>query len=81
MQDKEAVRRISRNLTRILRERGMSQRALARATNEPVMNVSRLVRGLNEPGVGILTRIADVLQVTLDDLLSLPPKGPQKNSA
>ena len=70
MQDNEATNNIAANVSRLLEERGMSQRALARAANEPVMNISRLVHGKNEPGIGILTRIAEVLETTVDALLA-----------
>lgn len=81
LKDKQAIARVATNIDRMLRERGMSQRALAHATGETEMSISRLRRGKNEPGVGILSRVAEALGTSIDSLLSPPPKKNSSRSA
>ncbi len=69
---------ISRNLKKILGERVMTPYALAKATGEPQNTVYRIVRGENEPGTVLLARMAEVLECTVDDLLSDPPEENRK---
>jgi transcriptional regulator with XRE-family HTH domain len=65
---------LSANLRRILAERQMSQSDLARLTGDPVMTVNCIWHGRNTPKVGVVTRIAEALDISLDRLTGLPPK-------
>lgn len=68
--DDQAKALVSANITRLLAARGWKQRDLAEATGENDMTISRIVRGSNVPGVGLISRIADALNVSVDELLS-----------
>lgn len=72
--DEDAVRNIARNLQRLLEDRGWSQSHLGRLTGESPTTITRIVRGLNKSGPGILARIAEALDVSIDRLVGPPPK-------
>lgn len=67
--DKQTLRNLSRNLRSLLESREMSQADLARASGEVEMQISRYVRGIQMPGAGVLSRLADALDVRADDLI------------
>lgn len=71
--DDEARENIAANLQRILLSRGLTQTDLARATGDPVATISRIYKGQNQPLAGVLARIAEALDVSVDRLLSPPP--------
>jgi transcriptional regulator with XRE-family HTH domain len=75
--DEQAMANIAANVTRLRGERSLN--SLARAANTYAINISRIETGENLPGAGLLSRIAEALGVTVDDLLS-PPPGPEKKS-
>lgn len=68
--DQQAVTNIANNVRLLLRERSMTQSALAELTGEPMMNISRVVNAKNLAGVGTLARIAEALRTTVDWLLA-----------
>lgn len=76
--DEEIKLNIAANSQRLLAARDWSQKELAEAANVPQMTVSVIVRGSHMPGVGILSRIAEALDVTIDRLIASPPD--HKNS-
>jgi transcriptional regulator with XRE-family HTH domain len=78
--DEEATRNIAANVTRLLREQEMSQRDLSHSADVPEMSVSRIVRGLNQPGIGTLTRVAQSLGVTVDELVAAPKKNSRRTA-
>lgn len=70
--EQDARQNIAKNLTRILRDRGITQRDLARTAGEPDMAISRLMRGQHTPSVTLLAHVAEALDVSMDRLLSAP---------
>lgn len=80
MTDEQAKHRIAENIKRLLKLRGMSQAKLAAAADETPMRISYYVNEVNMPGVGVLSRIATALEVTIDELVA-PLGGRGKNSA
>lgn len=67
--DYEAQTNIADNVCDLLESRGMSQSELAKMIGENRMSVSRICRAENLPNIGILARIAEALEVTVDELL------------
>jgi transcriptional regulator with XRE-family HTH domain len=51
------------NIRRLRRDRGLSQEALAHASELHPTEVSRLERGVREPRLGTIVRIARALRV------------------
>jgi len=78
--DQEMLRNLSENLAISLDAQEMSQAELARRIGENEMRVSRYVRGESMPGTGVILRIAEALDVSLEEL-TLPPKKRKKKSA
>jgi transcriptional regulator with XRE-family HTH domain len=77
MTSDETVREnLAANLGRIIEERGLTQTALAQKTGETQVTISRILRGLHMPGAGILTRLAEALDVSIDRLVGTPPRPP-----
>lgn len=70
--DATARLRISRNIRHFMNMQGVSQADLVRLTGEPTNSVSRIVRGLNVPNVVMLARLAEALDVSVDQLLAEP---------
>lgn len=86
--DDEIQRNISANMTRILADTGKTQGDVARAIQEKGeelqaarMRVSRYATGKAMPGAGSLSRIAEALGVTADELMANPPKRPRPRRA
>jgi transcriptional regulator with XRE-family HTH domain len=72
--EQDARQNISANLRRILHDRGIKQTDLARMSGEPDMAISRLLRGQNTPTATLLAHVAEALDVSMDRLMSPPPK-------
>jgi len=70
----DARQNISENLRRILRDRGIKQTELAKMSGEPDMAISRLLRGQHTPTVTLLAHVAEALDVSMDRLVSPPPR-------
>jgi transcriptional regulator with XRE-family HTH domain len=68
--DDDAKHIVANNVARLIAEKGWSQQKLADATGENKMMISRVVRAEHCPGVGLMARIAEALEVTVDELLS-----------
>lgn len=73
--DEEARKNIGTNLKRLLNNRGWTQARLAKEVGCPTMTISRIVRGQNMPGIGLLARVAEVLDVSVDRLIHEPSKN------
>jgi transcriptional regulator with XRE-family HTH domain len=71
--DAAAKQNLSSNIQRLLADRGMTQKQLAEATGETEMTISRVVRGLHLPSVGIVARIAEAFDVSIDRIVARPP--------
>lgn len=76
--DLQSKKIIAQNLNRILRERGKSRHWLAVEMGEYDATIARICNGKNLAGAGLITRIAEALDVSTDEIL-LPhrPKFPK----
>ena len=61
--------KLSKNLMRILSEKGVTQRELAAAVGVTEMFMSYVVNGYKFPSLAITVRMAEYLGVTLDELV------------
>ena len=68
--DKAAKRNIAKNVQALLADREWTMADLARALDASPMTVNYMARGVKMPGAAFLARVANVLGVTVDDLLS-----------
>ena len=75
--DDEIKTNIATNIRRLLDLRGWKQCDLARESGLPEMTVSAVVRQINLAGIGTASRLAEALDVTVDRLISNPPKKNQ----
>lgn len=75
MTDKQALRRIAHNVKKLRTERGLSMGQLARLIDDYSPTIKRIEDEQNMPGVGLLTRIAEALGVTVNDLLEAPERN------
>jgi transcriptional regulator with XRE-family HTH domain len=80
LSDDQAKANIAANVSRLLREKGITQRSLASKTDEPEMTISRIVRGTNMPGSGLLARIAEALSASVDELLATPKRNSRRSA-
>jgi transcriptional regulator with XRE-family HTH domain len=72
--DAEAKQNLAENVRRLLESRGMTQSQLAEAAHETQATISRIVNGLQLAGGGILIRLAEAFDVSVDRLLMTPPQ-------
>ncbi len=77
--DSQVLANVSANLQRILQDRGMSLRELARRTGEDPMTISRMARGKNIVSTAVIARVAEAFDVSIDRLTSNPPKKSLEN--
>jgi transcriptional regulator with XRE-family HTH domain len=77
MTDEMALNRIAANMRRYRELSGQSMGEIARRIDTYPATIERIENQKNMPGVGLLTRIADALSVTVNDLLD-DPKNPPK---
>lgn len=68
------ARTFAANLLRILESKGMTQMDLVRATGEGQSTINAICSGRHAPRIGIVTRIAEALKVSLDDLILSPSR-------
>ena len=66
---------IGRNLTRLRKGSGMTQLDLAEKLNYSDKSVSKWEQGNGIPDVRILVQLAELFNVSVDDLVREPPKG------
>ena len=72
--DDTAKAYLAANLSRLLKDRGLTQTQLAEMTDQYHSLISRVVNGHNMPGGTVLARIAEALDVSIDRLLAPPPE-------
>ncbi len=60
---------LSQNLIRILGQKGVTQRELANAVGTTEMFMSYVVNGYKLPSLAVTVRMAEYLNVTLDELV------------
>lgn len=73
--DDEAKEYVAANVVRLMNAKGLSQSDLARLCKVNFMAISRMARGTNLPPAWLLSRVAEVLKVSVDDLLADPAPG------
>lgn len=78
--DDVILRNIARNVGTLMEQRGVSQHALSRATGDPVMTINGIVKEQHLPRTGVLARIAEALETTVDALISSPEKKSRRAS-
>lgn len=76
--DEQAKTAISQNLTRILDEKGRSVYWLMKALDVSSGTIYPIVRGEQQPSLGFASRIADVLEIDVSDLLQEVQKKNRK---
>ena len=64
----EALETVAANVEALILDRGWSARELARRSQNSAMRVSRLLNRENMPAADVLHRIAEALDVQLDEL-------------
>ncbi len=72
--DVQTRQNIAENLCRILHDRRLNQASLAKLTGDTEMTISRICRAKCTPGVGIIARIAESLDISMDRLTGIPQK-------
>ena len=70
----------SQRLKELLDKRGMTQRALAEKLNTTEVTVSRYVSGNRTPNIETTVEIADILSVSLNDLVGIDPPAKERPS-
>jgi transcriptional regulator with XRE-family HTH domain len=66
---------VARNIRKLRVEQGLSQENLAVDAQIDRTYVSRLERGLENPTVAVLERLADALNVKIEEFFITPPPG------
>jgi transcriptional regulator with XRE-family HTH domain len=69
MTDQVALQRIARNLRKFREAKGLSMSALARLIDDYPSTIQRIEEAKNMPGVGLLTRLAEALDQSIEDFL------------
>lgn len=70
---------VAQNVRRLAEKRGFTCRSLAAATGDNAMRISDVMRGAHEPKIGVLTRIAEALDTTVDYLITPSESQSEKN--
>lgn len=78
--DEQVKANVAANVPRLLVERRMTQKQLAERTGDPQMTISAMCRGLYVPGAGLITRVAEALDVSTDRLTGSPPEFSRRAS-
>ena len=66
---------IAKNISKLRTERNMTQPELAKRLNYSDKSVSKWENGISTPPIDVLKEIADIFEVTLDELVSDPDAG------
>lgn len=83
MTDAQAKKNIAANLRRLLAVRDVSQNGLAREIDESPTRINQYCQAKKMPGAGVLSRIAEFFEVTIDELIgqnSPPPRRGRKSA-
>ena len=70
----------AQRLKELLDKRGMTQRALAEKLNTTEVTVSRYVSGNRTPNIETTVEIADILNVSINDLVGIAPPAKERPS-
>ncbi len=74
LSDTQARGNLAENLSRLLRDRDISQRSLSVLSDVPLMTINSIVNEKHMPGVGVVARIAEAFDVSIDRLVGPPPE-------
>lgn len=77
MSDDEALHNIAENVLRLRGNR--SQYWLAKAVDTYPANIARIETAQSMPGAGLLSRLAEALEVTIDELIRDPKNTSRKS--
>lgn len=69
--DLDVGRRIGQRVKALRKEHGLTQDQLAKMSGLKRPNISRLEAGTHVPGISLLERLAEALNVTISDLMSI----------
>jgi transcriptional regulator with XRE-family HTH domain len=72
MEDAELSERLAGNLRQLREARGATQAELAKLARIPRATWAHLESGAGNPTLGVVCRVAEALQVTLEELLAKP---------
>lgn len=78
--DDELKRNLAENLQHLLEVRGWTRYRLAKESGESQVTLAGIVHGRAMPQVGTLARIADCLDVSLDQLIAASSKNLQETA-
>lgn len=70
----------AQRLKELLDKRGMTQRALAEKLSTTEVTVSRYVSGNRTPNIETTVEIADILNVSINDLVGIDPPAKERPS-
>ena len=79
--DDDALKHVSANLIRILEEQGRTAYWLMKAINMSPGALYPIIRGEHLPSLGTAARIAELLDVSVDELIKKPEKTGRKKLA
>ena len=72
--DIQAKRRIALNVRQLLDSNQLNQSDLARRTGERRQRIQQLLAQSRQPTIGVVARIAEALEVSVDELIADPQK-------
>ncbi len=70
---KRSLEHLGHNIAHHRRRVGLTQEMLSSQMNISTQAISKWERGLSAPDTALLPRLAEVLEVTLDELFACPP--------
>ena len=73
--DIQAKRRIALNVRQLLDSNQLNQSDLARRTGERRQRIQQLLAQSRQPTIGVVARIAEALDVSVDELIADPKKN------
>lgn len=69
----------AKNLKKYRKQKNMSQSELSKFLHYGYTAIANYESGRNEPSLDVLIKLAEVLDVTTDELLGITPKIKEKN--
>ena len=78
MLENELKQNVARNITALRKKHNMTQADLAERLNYSDKSISKWERGDGLPDIFVLTRIAELFEVTLNDLVAAEPTEPEQ---
>lgn len=72
--DEQVQTNIAENLSRLLADRKWSQSELHRRAGVSQVAISLILSGQRMPGAGVLARLAEAFDVSIDRLVGRPPE-------